>query len=72
MQLGVTDVTAFGGSYSNIAAYIHGVNNNGAPQFVTQDRISFAAFMTGLSATDSANLFNRVQAYRKALGGGFA
>lgn len=50
----------------------HAYNSNAGQQNVTTDTVSFIAFVNvGLSATDSSNFFNRIQAYRKAVGGGF-
>jgi len=71
-QLGATDANAYGGTMTNLAVYVHCVNNNPAgAQLFTADRISFFALSSGLTAADSLACFNRIQAYRKAIGGGF-
>jgi len=71
-QLGSTDATLFSGPYVNQSMYVHALHNNIAgPQLYTADRISFWAALTGLTSGDSLNLFNRIQAYRTSIGGGF-
>lgn len=70
-QLGATDAMAFGGVFPNQSIFVHADNVSGAPQFYTQDRISFFALTTGLTQAQSLLFFNRIQAYRVAIGGGF-
>lgn len=70
-QLGATDSTSFSSTLSAQNMYSNGENDSGALQFPCSDKISFLAFAVGLTSADSSNIFNRVQAFRQALGGGF-
>jgi hypothetical protein len=47
-------------------------DNGGSPNFFSGRRFSFVAFHLGLSSAQTQKLYNRVQALRVALGGGFA
>jgi hypothetical protein len=67
-QIGATDAAGSGGSASPVYVDVFRFNNLG---LASSDTISFVAFTTGLSAVSSANLFNRIQTLRQALGGGY-
>lgn len=58
-------------SPSNITTFVFTSNEGGAPAGWCTARLSFAALGMGLSATDSSNLYNLIQALRTSFGGGY-
>jgi hypothetical protein len=70
-QIGSTDTTSFSSSLPGEPIYVFAINAGGGLQIPTNDTISFFAIHTGLTASDSANLFAAVQTLRQSLGGGF-
>ena len=70
-QLGATDTSLYtGGSNLSSAVTTHSDANAGN-QFFSSDTISAVFITTGLTPTEDAALFARVQTLRQALGGGF-
>jgi len=57
-------------SYALIGRSAYIFNDNGFSLIDTRT-LSFSSFSTGLSSSDSSHQYNRVQAMRTALGGGF-
>jgi hypothetical protein len=73
-QVGVTDTHSWTGPFSVFGTgfQIFALQDTlGAEQLFSSDTISFVAFYQDFTATDSANLYTRVQALRVTLGGGF-
>lgn len=70
-QIGVTDTVAGPAGLAAQQSALHAICTNNSFSNTTTDRISFLAFCGGMSQNDSANFFNRVQAYRVAIGGGY-
>jgi hypothetical protein len=60
-----------GGTRPNIEIYVMANNGSGSVQLWDSSRMSFAAVHAGLSSADTQALYNRVQALRIALGGGY-
>jgi hypothetical protein len=51
--------------------YVFASNEGGTTTSYYPGRLSFVSFSSGLSASDSLALYNAVQAFRTALGGGY-
>ncbi len=71
-QIGSTDTTSFSGTLPNGNMFLFAEDFIGTGvQFSCSDRQSFVCIHEGFTATDSANLFTRVQTFLQAKGGGF-
>ena len=74
-QIGATNVNPLGGLLANCDQVVQlwcTISAGGTPSSNTDRRLSFIAFHDGLTTAQTQLLFNRVQALRVALGGGFA
>lgn len=63
--------TGNGGSFPNFLWPLFTGATAGSPNNGCDVRLSFAAIHSGLTSTNSSNLFSRVQTFRHTLGGGF-
>jgi hypothetical protein len=74
-QIGATNVNPLGGTVATCNQALQvwvTISAAGTPFDWTDRRFSFVALHDGLTAAQTQSLFNRVQALRVALGGGFA
>lgn len=66
-----SQLSGMGAGFPVYPLFAHAVNDANTPQFISQDRISFYAIGLGLTSAQSQLLYNRIQAYRQSIGGGF-
>lgn len=70
-QIGATDSTLYNGTAFAGDMWTWCVNLSNGAQFPASDRLSFVAFHSGVTSSEGATLFSRVDTMRRALGGGF-
>jgi hypothetical protein len=70
-QIGATQTNVMTGTLVGLLPIWAFGTNNAGPLFNTQRTISYLAWHTGMSGTQAAKHFSRVQALRTAMGGGF-
>jgi hypothetical protein len=70
-QIGATQVNVMTGTLVGLLPIWAMGTNNGGPLFNTNRTISYLAWHTGMTGTQAAKHFSRVQTLRTSMGGGF-